>query len=84
LLCTRCSSQWTYRRLGCPFCGTHDHTKLSYYLSEDEQHRLYVCQTCSRYLKVVDLRKADRQIFLPVERVTTVGMDVAAQNEGYT
>lgn len=83
LLCSRCSSQWPHRRLGCPFCGTRDHTKLSYYLGEDETYRLYVCQACRRYLKVIDLRKADRQVLLPVERITTLHMDVAAQQEGY-
>jgi FdhE protein len=84
LLCSRCSSEWTYRRVGCPFCGTADHTKLSYYLSEDEVYRLYVCQACRRYLKVLDLRKVGRQILFPVERITTVGMDVAARQQGYT
>jgi FdhE protein len=83
LLCSRCSSQWVYSRIGCPFCGTHDHKKLSYYLGEDEVHRLYVCQACRRYLKAIDLRKAGRRVLFPVERVTTVGMDVAAQQEGY-
>ena len=84
LLCSRCSSQWPTSRVGCPFCGTPDHTKLSYYLSEDEVYRLYVCQACRRYLKVIDLRRAGRQVLFPAERVTTVGMDVAAQQEGYT
>jgi FdhE protein len=83
LICSRCSSQWLHRRVGCPFCGTRDHTKLSYYLGELETYRLYVCQVCHRYLKVVDLRKADRQVLFPVERITTVHMDVAAQQEGY-
>jgi FdhE protein len=83
LLCSRCSSQWPYRRVGCPFCGTVDHTELSYYLSEDEVYRLYVCQACHRYLKVLDLRKASHQVPFPVERVTTVGMDVAARQQGY-
>ena len=83
LLCERCSSQWPYRRLGCPFCGTRDHTKLSYYPSEDEVYRLYVCKACRRYLKVLDLREAGRQVLLPVERITTVGMDLAARQAGY-
>lgn len=83
LLCSRCSSQWLYHRLGCPFCGTQDHTKLSYYLGEDKVYRLYVCQVCHRYLKVMDLRQVARQVLFPVERVTTVAMDVAAQGEGY-
>ncbi len=83
LLCSRCDSQWTYRRVGCPFCGTTEHTKLSYYPSEDELYRLYVCQECQRYLKTVDLRKATRIVSLPVERIITVAMDAAAQQEGY-
>ena len=83
LLCSRCSSQWPYRRVGCPFCGTRDHTKLCYYLGEDAVYRLYVCRACRRYLKVLDLRKASREVHFPVERITTVGMDVAALQEGY-
>jgi FdhE protein len=83
LLCSRCNSQWLYRRLGCPFCETTDHTKLVYYPSEDGVYRLYVCQECRRYLKTIDLRQVGRTVLLPVERVTTVAMDAAARQEGY-
>ena len=83
LLCSRCSSQWLYWRLKCPFCGTDDHTKLFYYPGEDGVYRLYVCQVCHRYVKAIDLRKVGRQVLFPVERVTTVAMDVAAREEGY-
>jgi hypothetical protein len=83
LLCCRCCSQWPYRRVGCPFCGTRDHAKLSYYLSEDEVYRLYVCRACRRYLKVLDLRQAGRQVLFPVERVKTACMDLAARQAGY-
>jgi len=83
LVCSRCSSQWPYRRLGCPFCETTDHTKIVYYPSEDGIYRLYVCQACRRYLKTMDLREVGRTVLLPVERVTTVAMDAAAMQEGY-
>jgi formate dehydrogenase maturation protein FdhE len=83
LLCSRCDSEWLYRRLGCPFCGTTNHTSLMYYPSEDGVYRLYVCQECQRYLKTIDLRKATRVVLPPVERVTTVAMDAAAREEGY-
>jgi FdhE protein len=83
LLCSRCNSQWLYPRLGCPFCGTTDHTKLSYYPSEDGVYRLYVCHACRRYLKAIDLRETARAFLLPVERITTVAMDAAAHQEGY-
>jgi len=83
LVCSRCNSQWPYRRLGCPFCETTDHTKIVYYPSEDGVYRLYVCQECRRYLKTMDLRQVGRTVLLPVERVTTVAMDAAARQEGY-
>ena len=83
LVCSRCSSEWLYRRLGCPFCGTTDHAKLMYYPSEDGVYRLYVCQVCRRYLKTVDLREITRTVLLPVERITTVAMDLAARQEGF-
>jgi formate dehydrogenase maturation protein FdhE len=68
----------------CPFCGTADHTKLSYYPGENGVYRLYVCGECSRYLKTVDLREVGREVLLPVERITTIAMDAAARKAGYT
>jgi FdhE protein len=84
LLCSRCSSQWLYPRVKCPYCGTTDHTKLFYYPSDDGVYRLYVCQECRRYLKTIDLREVEGEALLPVERITTVAMDAAARSEGYT
>jgi formate dehydrogenase maturation protein FdhE len=83
LLCSRCDSQWLYRRLSCPFCGTTDHAKLAYYPSEDGVYRLYVCYECRRYLKTVDMRETTRTILLPVERISTVALDLAARQEGF-
>ncbi len=83
LLCSRCNSQWLYKRMGCPFCDTITHTSLAYYPSEDKVYRLYVCQECRHYLKTLDLRETNRAAPLPAERITTVAMDAAAQQEGY-
>jgi FdhE protein len=83
LLCSRCDSEWQFMRVGCPFCDTRDHTKLHYYPEEDGSHRLYVCDDCGRYLKAIDLRPAPGRVLLPVERVLTVHMDVAARERGY-
>ncbi len=83
LLCSRCDSLWVYRRVGCPFCGTVDHSRLFYYPGEDKAYRLYVCDACGRYLKTIDLREVAREVMFPVERITTVAMDAAARQEGY-
>jgi len=83
LVCSRCTTQWRYVRLRCPFCGTSDHTKLRYFPSDDEVYRLYVCELCKHYLKTIDLRKVRRRVLVPVERAVTLAMDVAAQEKGY-
>jgi len=82
LVCSRCNSQWVYQRLGCPFCNTSDHTRLSYYASEGGKYRLYVCENCRRYLKTIDLRSG-KVAPLQAERIVTVSMDAAAREAGY-
>jgi FdhE protein len=81
LMCSRCNCLWNYARVGCPFCESKE--KQIYYPSEDGVYRLYVCPACHRYLKTIDLRGVYREVHLPVERLLTVGMDLAAQQQGY-
>jgi FdhE protein len=83
LLCSRCDSEWTFRRLGCPFCGNDEPSGLAYYPSEDQAYRLSVCERCRRYLKTIDLRAAAAEHPLAAERILTAGMDVAAEKAGY-
>jgi FdhE protein len=83
LLCSRCDYEWSFTRLGCPYCDTREYTKLHYYPEDDGAHRLYVCDDCGRYLKAIDLRDAPGRVLLPVERVLTIPMDVAARERGY-
>ena len=83
LLCSRCDTEWLYQRIGCPFCENADHRKLAYYTGDDPAYRLYVCEVCRRYLKTVDQRERWQRLPLPVERVLTVGMDLAAMEAGY-
>jgi FdhE protein len=81
LLCSRCNSVWNYGRTGCPFCRSRE--KQIYYPSEDNVYRLYTCPDCKRYLKTVDLRELHREVVPVVERLVTVGMDLAAQQGGF-
>lgn len=81
LLCSRCNSEWRFRRLGCPFCLERDHQ--TYYTGEEEGYRLYVCEACQRYLKTFDMRESAAERCLPVESIATVAMDVAAQEKGF-
>lgn len=83
LLCSRCDTQWTFRRIGCPFCANDDPRRLGYYSSEKGAYRLSVCEACRRYIKTIDLREVADEPLLAAERVLTLGMDLAAQEAGY-
>lgn len=83
LLCSRCDTAWPYRRLKCPYCGNEDQDDLSYLASEDGLYRLYLCEQCHKYLKVVDLRKTETEVLLPLERLLTLDMDRQAHEMGY-
>jgi len=83
LLCSRCDSEWTFQRIGCPFCGNDNPRQLAYYPSDDQVYRLGVCEQCRRYLKTIDLRQVAGERLLAAERILTVAMDVAALNAGY-
>lgn len=83
LLCSRCDFEWPYRRSSCPFCGNDNPDQYLYTPSEDGVYRLYFCDRCRRYLKVIDLRELVEEPSLPVERILTLPMDLAARQEGY-
>jgi len=85
LLCSRCDAQWLFQRLQCPYCGTQDQNALAYFTDEEELHlyRLYVCEQCHTYIKAIDLRRVEREVFLPLERVMTLDMDKQGQEKGY-
>ena len=81
LICARCDGSWTYVRVGCPFCQSKE--AQTYFPGGEGLYRLYVCPSCKRYLKTVDLRAARRPVYPVVERLLMVGMDLAAQQAGY-
>jgi FdhE protein len=83
LLCSRCDLVWTHKRGECAFCGNSERGTFAYYLSDDEVYRLYVCDACHRYLKVLDGRRKSAHPLLPIERIITVGMDISAHEQGY-
>ena len=83
LLCSRCDAQWLFYRIRCPFCDNQDPGSLAYFGDDKGLYRLHVCEQCHRYLKAIDLRHAEGEVLLPLERVLTLDMDVQACQMGY-
>ncbi|UCC16543.1 MAG: formate dehydrogenase accessory protein FdhE [Dehalococcoidales bacterium] len=84
LVCSRCDTEWLFKRLECPYCKNNDQSELAYYTDEDSSiYRLYVCEKCRKYIKAIDLRATEEKILFPVERILTINIDNQAREEGY-
>jgi FdhE protein len=83
LSCSACSFRWPFKRLQCPYCGTSDAEKLSYFTVGDEATRVDTCSACSRYIKTRDSRKGNADVSLDVEDLLTIHLDLMASREGF-
>lgn len=83
LLCSRCSTEWDFRRILCPHCAEEDHGKLPRFSAEDFPHvRVEACETCKRYLKSVDL--TTNGLAVPVvDEIAAAPLDLWAAEHGY-
>ncbi len=75
LKCEICGMEWPFRRLKCPFCGNEDEKKLGFYSLESNKFRLYVCEKCGEYWKVVDEEIAGGMIPRELYPVWTFKLD---------
>lgn len=83
MLCSRCDTRWLFQRMECHNCGNQNQDDLAYFTDEKGLYRLYVCERCKCYLKVVDLRQTADEVLLPLERFITLDLDRQAQEKGY-
>jgi len=84
LHCGFCGWSWQFRRVGCPFCGCMDHTRLRTLVPEDDQRCvLDVCDQCHRYIKTVDNR-SHFGLIPEVEALIASPLDLIARGRGYT
>ncbi len=85
LVCGMCESGWRYKRIGCPYCGCEEQSKLRHFTVENEpNYRVGVCDSCKRYLKQVDLRKLRGEpAALTDLDVASARLDLLAWREGY-
>ncbi len=84
LFCSQCGTEWSFRRIKCPFCGNEEQKTLSYFtVEDDERYRVDVCNACKRYIKMVDFRESKEIPNLDVEDIATLHLDMLANDEGY-
>jgi FdhE protein len=83
LICGRCTAQWRYPALACPFCENADRSRITSFASRDGHYRISACDVCRRYLKAYDARHASRGVLVAVDSIATLPLDAAAMQKGY-
>jgi ribosomal protein S27AE len=83
LICGRCTGQWAYPTVSCPFCSNDDRGLITSFATRDSLYRVSGCDVCRRYLKAYDARRAARPVMLAVDAIATLPLDAAAMQRGY-
>jgi hypothetical protein len=84
LHCRLCDTSWWYAKLKCPYCGNDDLERLvSLTLEHDPSYMLHGCKACNRYVKVVEARAQNGDVFFELEDLRTSHLDGVARNEGF-
>jgi formate dehydrogenase maturation protein FdhE len=83
LICGRCTGQWRFDAITCPFCENSDRSRITSFTSRDGRYRIYACDECHRYLKAFDGRDGSRPALLAVDSIATLPLDAAAIQRGY-
>ena len=82
LVCSLCAIEWPAARIECPNCGESNSTKLLVHEDAERPHlRIDECQSCSSYLKTVDLRRDGRGVPL-VDDLASIELDLWAGDKG--
>jgi FdhE protein len=83
LMCGDCMTTWPFQRIACPNCGEVDPRKLPYYSAEEFPNlRVECCDSCSRYLKAIDMTR-DRRPVPPVDELAAIPLDLWAWEQNY-
>jgi len=83
LICGRCTGQWRYDAITCPYCENNDRSRITSFTSRDQRYRIYACDVCHRYLKAFDGRDGSRPALLAADSIATLPLDAAAIQRGY-
>jgi FdhE protein len=84
LICGRCQTRWATEPYACPFCGEGDKTRITSFATPDGTYRVTACQSCRRYLKTLDGRRAGRAVMPTVDSIATLPLDAVVMQRGFS
>jgi formate dehydrogenase accessory protein FdhE len=84
LHCGLCGCEWNVGRVSCLACGENDSAKLPLFNSDAHPAvRIEACETCSRYVKSIDLT-VDARPIPEIDDLVSIAMDLWAVDQGLT
>ena len=83
LMCGRCHVRWLFDANRCPSCGNHDLARMTSFATSDGMYRVVACGVCNRYLKGLDMRRANRPLQPWVDPIATLPLDAAVMQRGF-
>lgn len=83
LICGRCQTRWPTEPITCPFCGESDKQRITSFATPDGTYRVAACQSCKRYLKTLDGRRAGRAVIPAVDSIATLPLDAVVMQRGF-
>lgn len=83
LICSRCQTRWATEPYACPFCGEDDKTCITSFATPDGTYRVTACQSCRRYLKTLDGRRAGRAVMPALDSIATLPLDAVVMQRGF-
>lgn len=83
LICCRCQTHWPTEPFACPFCGENDRDRITSFATPDGTYRVTACQSCRRYLKTLDGRRAGRAVMPAVDAIATLPLDAVVMQRGF-
>lgn len=84
LICCRCQAHWPTEPFACPFCGENDRHRITSFATPDGTYRVTACQSCRRYLKTLDGRRAGRTVMPAVDAIATLPLDAVVMQRGFS
>jgi FdhE protein len=84
LICGRCQTRWPTEPYACPFCGEGDKGRITSFATPDGTYRVTACQSCRRYLKTLDGRRAGRAVMPAVDSIATLPLDAVVMQRGFS
>lgn len=84
LSCSRCVTQWRFKRHACPHCANEEDGTLEYYQpSGNDTERADLCKACGHYLVTLDVRDRSNEPEPDVAALEMIPLDVVMQEKGY-